>query len=257
MPSSKLLGAALMSNVGIVIVSHSPLVAEGTADMVRQMVGDEVPLAFCGGNPEGGLGTSVEAILKAIDTAWSEAGVAILVDLGGAETNSEMAVEMLPDERGRRVVVCNAPIVEGAVIAATEASGGASLEVVKRRRKSCRRAEAKGVANDRRREHRAPIVMTHAVGLHARPSVKLTKLAKTFASRIELAAADGGPWIDAKSIVKVMAAKAPKDTILHFRAEGDDAAAAVDALIALVAARFRRGARRAAGSRRPCRHRLS
>jgi dihydroxyacetone kinase phosphotransfer subunit len=121
-----------MSNVGIVIVSHSPLVAEGTADMVRQMVGDEVPLAYCGGNSEGGLGTNVEAILKAIDEAWSEAGVAILVDLGGAETNSEMAVEMLPQERGRNVVVCNAPIVEGAVIAATEASGGAPLAVVKR-----------------------------------------------------------------------------------------------------------------------------
>jgi phosphoenolpyruvate---glycerone phosphotransferase subunit DhaM len=121
-----------MKNVGIVIVSHSPLVAEGTADMVRQMVGNEVHVAFCGGNPEGGLGTSVEAILKAIDSAWSEAGVAILVDLGGAETNSEMAVEMLPGERARRVVVCNAPIVEGAVIAATEASGGAPLEVVKR-----------------------------------------------------------------------------------------------------------------------------
>lgn len=120
-----------MSNVGIVIVSHSPLVAEGTADMVRQMVGDEVPLAFCGGNPDGGLGTSVEAILGAIDRAWSEAGVAILVDLGGAETNSEMAVEMLPDERQGRVVVCNAPIVEGAVIAATEASGGASLATVR------------------------------------------------------------------------------------------------------------------------------
>jgi dihydroxyacetone kinase phosphotransfer subunit len=121
-----------MSNVGIVIVSHSPLVAEGTADMVREMVGDEVPLAFCGGNPDGGLGTSVEAILSAIDRAWSEAGVAILVDLGGAETNSEMAIEMLPDGRAGRVVVCNAPIVEGAVIAATEASGGAPLETVRR-----------------------------------------------------------------------------------------------------------------------------
>ena len=120
-----------MSNVGIVIVSHSPLVAQGTADMVRQMVGEEVPLAFCGGNPDGGLGTSVAAILQAIDEAWSEAGVAILVDLGGAETNSEMALEMLPEERSHRVVVCNAPIVEGAVIAATEASGGASLAVVK------------------------------------------------------------------------------------------------------------------------------
>ena len=69
--------------------------------MVRQMVGDEVPLAWCGGNPDGGLGTSVEAIMEAIDRAWSEEGVAILVDLGGAETNSEMAIEMQPASRGR------------------------------------------------------------------------------------------------------------------------------------------------------------
>jgi phosphoenolpyruvate---glycerone phosphotransferase subunit DhaM len=119
-----------MSNVGIVIVSHSPRVAEGAADMVRQMVGHEVPLAWCGGDPAGGLGTSVEAILDAIERAWSEKGVAILVDLGGAETNSEMAIEMLPPDKAKKVVVCNAPVVEGAVMAATEASGGASLAQV-------------------------------------------------------------------------------------------------------------------------------
>ena len=119
-----------MKNVGIVIVSHSPLVAQGAADMVRQMVGDDVPLAWCGGDPGGGLGTSVEAIMAAIERAWSDAGVAILVDLGGAETNSEMAVEMLGLPRSDKVVVCNAPIVEGAVMAATEASGGASLREV-------------------------------------------------------------------------------------------------------------------------------
>ncbi len=118
--------------VGIVIVSHSPDVARGAADMVRQMVGNDVPLGFCGGNPEGGLGTSVEKIMKAIDEAWSERGVAILVDLGGAETNSEMAIEMLPPERQGKVVICNAPIVEGAVMAATEAWGGATLEDVRR-----------------------------------------------------------------------------------------------------------------------------
>lgn len=99
--------------------------------MVRQMVGDDVPLAWCGGNPEGGLGTSVEAIIAAIDRAWSDRGVAILVDLGGAETNSEMAVEMLDGDRAHKVVVCNAPVVEGAVMAATEASGGASLAEVR------------------------------------------------------------------------------------------------------------------------------
>lgn len=121
-----------MANVGIVIVSHSAKIAEGAADMVRQMVGQAVPLAFTGGNSEGGLGTDVGAIQAAIERAWSEAGVAILVDLGGAETNSEMAIEMLADDRRARVLVCNAPIVEGAVIAATEASGGSSLEAVRR-----------------------------------------------------------------------------------------------------------------------------
>lgn len=120
-----------MANVGIVIVSHSSKVAEGAADMVRQMVGDTVPLAFTGGNSEGGLGTDVAKIIEAIDSAWSEAGVAVLIDLGGAETNTEMAIEMLDEERQSRVVICNAPIVEGAVIAATEASGGSPLDIVK------------------------------------------------------------------------------------------------------------------------------
>ena len=119
------------ANVGIVIVSHSPKIAEGAADMVRQMVGNVVPLAHVGGNPEGGLGTSVEAIMQAIDAAWSDAGVAILVDLGGAETNSEMAIEFMPEEKRSRIVVCNAPLVEGAVIAATESSGGATLAQVR------------------------------------------------------------------------------------------------------------------------------
>jgi phosphoenolpyruvate---glycerone phosphotransferase subunit DhaM len=117
--------------VGIVIVSHSRDIAKGTADMVRQMVGKEIKVAYCGGNPDGGLGTSVPLIIDAINDVWSPKGVAILVDLGGAETNSEMAVEMLQPEQRGMVIVCNAPIVEGAVMAATEAAGGSSLEQVR------------------------------------------------------------------------------------------------------------------------------
>ena len=121
-----------MANVGVVIVSHSPKIAEGAADMVRQMVGDSVPLAWTGGNADGGLGTDVAAIIAAIDRAWSDAGVVVLVDLGGAETNSEMAIDLLPAGRRDKVLVCEAPIVEGAVMAATEASGGAALDAVRR-----------------------------------------------------------------------------------------------------------------------------
>lgn len=120
----------MSGSVGIVIVSHSPKVAEGAADMVRQMVGDEVAVAWCGGNPEGGLGTDPGRILAAIESVWTEEGVAVLVDLGGAEMNAEMAIEMLGDGRGAKVRICDAPVVEGAVIAATEAAGGGTLEEV-------------------------------------------------------------------------------------------------------------------------------
>lgn len=116
--------------VGLVIVSHSPDIAKGTAEMVRQVVGDEVPMAFCGGNPDKGLGTDVAAIKRCIEAVYSAAGVVVLVDLGGAETNSEMAIEMLPIENQTNVLICNGPIVEGAIMAATESAGGGSLHKV-------------------------------------------------------------------------------------------------------------------------------
>ncbi len=121
----------MAERVAIVIVSHSPKVAEGAADMVREMVGLEVKVAHCGGNPEGGLGTDVARIKAAIEQVYGPAGVAMLVDLGGAETNSEMAIELLPGDWQERIVICNAPIVEGAVMAATEAAGGSPLAEVR------------------------------------------------------------------------------------------------------------------------------
>jgi phosphocarrier protein HPr len=83
--------------------------------------------------------------------------------------------------------------------------------------------------------------LTNEIGLHARPSVKLTKLAKTFAARIEMASSAEGPWVDAKSIVKVMAFKATKGDTLHFRASGPDAEQALAALRHLVDAAFHEG----------------
>src|ERR1051325_7804608 len=80
--------------------------------------------------------------------------------------------------------------------------------------------------------------LTNAVGLHARPSVKLTQLAKSFASNLEVALAPDGPWLDAKSPVKIMRVKASRGTMLHFRARGADAAAAVASVIQLVERRF-------------------
>lgn len=85
----------------------------------------------------------------------------------------------------------------------------------------------------------ATVSIRHEGGLHARPSVTLTKLAKKFQSKIELGVSDNGPWVDAKSIVKVMGTKSPQDSVLYFRAEGEDAEAAIKALVDLVEGDFK------------------
>ena len=87
----------------------------------------------------------------------------------------------------------------------------------------------------------AACLLVNDVGLHARPSVKLTKLAKGFGARIDMALAEGGPWVDAKSIVKVMATKAPKGATLLLRADGPDAEDAIAALVGLIERNFDEG----------------
>ena len=82
------------------------------------------------------------------------------------------------------------------------------------------------------------VIVTHAIGMHARPSVKFTKLAKGFTSAVEVARSLAGPWFDAKSIVKVMAIKAGKGSTLHLRAKGSDAGAAITTLSGFVASEF-------------------
>lgn len=81
-------------------------------------------------------------------------------------------------------------------------------------------------------------LLTNEVGLHARPSVKLTQLAKKFPARVEFALDPAGPWFDAKSPVQVMRAKAPRGVTLHFRCTGEGAAEALQAMLGLVERRF-------------------
>jgi phosphocarrier protein len=85
---------------------------------------------------------------------------------------------------------------------------------------------------------RGSVTLVHAAGMHARPAVKLTKLAKKFAAQIAFRVAGTADWVDAKSIVKVMAVRAARDSTLEFEASGPDARAAIDALVALVAEDF-------------------
>ena len=116
--------------VGIVVVSHSRRLAEGVVELARQMAGDDVRIEGVGGTPDGSLGTDADGIAAAIERAERGAGVLILADLGSAVLASRTAIELLDPDRAAGVVLSGAPVVEGAVVAAVQASIGQTLAEV-------------------------------------------------------------------------------------------------------------------------------
>ena len=113
--------------VGIVLVSHSVRLAEGAADLAGQVSGETVRVLAAGGTDDGGLGTSAEKIANAVASAETGAGVLILPDLGSAVLTVRA---MLEDQSGARVILADAPFVEGAVAATVTAAAGADLKAV-------------------------------------------------------------------------------------------------------------------------------
>ena len=114
--------------VGLVIVSHSVRIADGTAELAGQMAGPDVRIVPAGGLDDGTIGTDAARIAAAIELADAGAGVVVLVDLGSAVLSTVTALELLGDPPNVRL--SRGPIVEGAVIAAVQASTGSTLDEV-------------------------------------------------------------------------------------------------------------------------------
>ena len=118
--------------VGLVLISHSATLVAGLRDMVAQVAGDAVAVEVAGGTDDGRLGTSAPRIATALQTALASSpdGVVVLLDLGSAALSLEVALEELVPADRQRVRVSEAPLVEGAVLAAVQASVGANLAEV-------------------------------------------------------------------------------------------------------------------------------
>jgi phosphoenolpyruvate---glycerone phosphotransferase subunit DhaM len=112
--------------VGLVLVSHSPEIAGGTAELVRQMAG-EVEVTAVGGDADGGFGTDPEGIKAAIEDLETEE-VLVFMDLGSAVLSAETVLEMLSSEDREKVRLVDAPFVEGAFAAGVVASAGSDAE---------------------------------------------------------------------------------------------------------------------------------
>lgn len=117
--------------IGIVLVSHSHLQATGLQEIATQMSRGLVKIAAAGGIDDHTLGTNAERIYQAIQDVYSIDGVLILFDLGSALLSTQIAIEMLPSEHRFHIKLSSAPMVEGAIVAAIEASLGHNLEKVK------------------------------------------------------------------------------------------------------------------------------
>ncbi|MCC6935979.1 MAG: PTS-dependent dihydroxyacetone kinase phosphotransferase subunit DhaM [Thermomicrobiales bacterium] len=116
--------------VGIVIVSHSRQLAEGVREMAEQMAGGMVAIRAVGGTADGELGTNPDGIREALAAADAGDGILVLMDLGSAVLSAETAIELAGDALKSRVILSDAPLVEGAVVAAVEASIGNDLDAV-------------------------------------------------------------------------------------------------------------------------------
>ncbi|SFM25529.1 dihydroxyacetone kinase, phosphotransfer subunit [Bacillus sp. 5mfcol3.1] len=118
-----------MSNVGIVLVSHSNQLVEGLKVLLDQLSSD-VSNVSAGGTDDDGIGTSANKIKDAIKSIYNERGVIVFLDLGSALINTELAIEWLAEEGLNQIKIADSPLVEGSYVAVVESGCGKELEEI-------------------------------------------------------------------------------------------------------------------------------
>ncbi|GAB13011.1 dihydroxyacetone kinase phosphotransferase subunit DhaM [Arthrobacter globiformis NBRC 12137] len=232
--------------VRIVVVSHSDKIADGAVELAAQMAPD-VMMVPAGGTSDGRIGTSMDKVMAALETAAGGDGVVVLTDLGSAVMTAESAMEFA--EGGAPVLLADAPIVEGLVAAAVAAQGGASVHAVRRaaeathgypasRPKAEDHVAAGGPAvyGPAAGEPAAPAApdasgdfeLVNLAGMHARPAAKIAGGLSALDAEVTVNGVDGA------SMTGLMTLAAGKGSVLHVEASGPDAERAVAYVAGLV-----------------------
>ena len=234
--------------VALVLVSHSRAIAEGLAELAGQMAPD-VTLLPAGGMPDGGLGTSYDAIEAALEQATADGRSAVvLADLGSAVMTAQAVLEMLDAPVAERVRLADAPLVEGAVAAAVAAQGGAGVEGVLAAAEGAvatfadvlhpHPGQRAGAAPSTTELSTAPgavrttVTVTNKLGLHARPAAMVARTVAGFDAHVRL----GG--VDAASVLELMALGVAHGTDLVLEGSGLQAQQAVDTVVRLFEEKF-------------------
>lgn len=224
--------------IGIVIVSHSARLAEGVIELAEQVAQGKVRLAAAGGtgDPQNPIGTDAVRVLEAIESVYSMDGVLVFVDLGSAVLSAGTALDLLDDEKRSRVRLCRAPLVEGAVSAASLAAAGADIEEIVREAGAALSAKAgQGTPPAGPLSEEILVPLVNPLGLHARPAAQLVRLARQYRSRITIENVTAGSApAAATSINAVLGLAARQGHRLQIRAAGPDSGQALAAIQAFV-----------------------
>lgn len=238
--------------VGIVVVAHSEELAKGVCALAKQMSQkEELPIIPAGGMEDGGIGTSMLKIQEAIESAYSEDGVLILMDLGSAVMTTQVYLEMLPEDKKSRIRLSNAPLVEGAIAAAVSSSLGDDLDKVQAAAENALSfpkipSEEEPLEEKITEIGDGPIlsvdlIVPNPIGLHARPAAQFVQAASRFRAKIfvQNVSHPGRPEVDAKSMMQVASqGTARQGETIRIKAQGIDAQEALEELKKLVLSGF-------------------
>jgi len=230
----------MTARVALLLVSHSADLARGAAELAGQMAPD-VLVRGVGGGPDGGLGTSLDAVQKELGDILERlgdddpaGGVVVLGDLGSSVLTVEAVLE-LDDSLAERVVLARAPFVEGAVAAAVTAHGGADLAAVLESATASvtmyQPAEGATAAAGAPAEDGATsrtVTVRNPLGLHARPAALVSRKVAELGAAVTI---DG---VDASSVLQLMALGATQGRELRVEATGERAAEAVATVVEMI-----------------------
>lgn len=238
--------------IGLVVVSHSPRLAEAAVELALQMVHGEVPPIRTAAGVEERFGTDAAAVAAAIDEVGGADGVLVITDLGSAVLSAGLALELR--ESRTEVVVSGGPFVEGITAGLVLAATGAPLTEVAREVASALDAKTAQLeplpgpavaAAPVAPEPLAPDPLSadeeliNPEGLHARPAAMFVQAVGRYDAVVDVTnVTTGSGPVAAKSLIGLLSLGAKQGHRIRLDGQGPDAATAVGALRRLLAEGF-------------------
>lgn len=234
--------------IGIVVVSHSRVLAEAAVQLASEMVADEgLPrVAVAAGLDDGSFGTDAIAIAAAIHEVHTDDGVLVFTDVGSAVLAAGMALDFVDPTVAERTRISAAPLVEGLLVALVTASTGATLQEVEDEALASLACKVDGTSEALPTEPAEALEQTFTIecvsGLHARPVATLIARLRTFDAQVTMSnASTGAGPAPATSVTRLLALGVRKGQSASVRAQGPQAAEALEAVAELVAGNFGEG----------------